>query len=49
MASIQGLHFLNPINVALLESLSNYDGDADENVTRTTNFTVLQLLCYYPN
>ena len=40
---------LRPALKIILGSLSNYDGDANENVTRKTNFTVLQLLRYYPN
>ena len=32
-----------------LESLSNYDGDANENATQKTNFTFLKPLRYYPN
>ena len=32
-----------------LESLSNYNGNATENITQKTNFTFLKLLCYYPN
>ena len=32
-----------------LVSLSNYDSDANENVTQKTNFTFFKLLCYYPN
>ena len=31
----------------ILGSLSNYDGDANENVTRKTNFTVLELLFFF--
>ena len=33
----------------ILGNLSNYDGDANENVTQKTNFTFLKLLRYYPN
>ena len=33
----------------LIGSLSNYDGNANENVTPKTNFTFLKLLRCYPN
>ena len=33
----------------LLGSLSNYDGNANENVTQKTNVTFLKLLRYYLN
>ena len=34
--------------IIYLGSLSNYDGNANENVTQKTNFTSLKLLRYYP-
>ena len=34
---------------AATESLSNYDGNTNENVTQKTNFTFLKLLRYNPN
>ena len=32
-----------------IESLSNYDGNGNENGVQKTNFTFLKLLLYYPN